>query len=182
MAFRGSSGTMKIRLGSLNLASLFAIALRISSSFGGWAPGAGVRTATTPSPKSGCGRPTTADSPTPGNPLAASCRVRRDHAGFRHAVALEDFQPRPFFERLMGLREQRRRARDDEPHFAAMTAAERRLPEKPRVERRLPHHYGCLGQQAEDRLEVEPIEPDDARDVEEGCVERNEQPVHVEDR
>ncbi len=65
MALRGSSSTMKTRLGTLKFASRPLSAAMTCASLAALAPGLATTTATTASPKSGCGTPTTADSRRP---------------------------------------------------------------------------------------------------------------------
>ena len=66
IALRGRLSTMRTCLGTLKPA-IDALSAATSASGSSTAPARGTTTATTASPKSGCGTPTTADSATPGN-------------------------------------------------------------------------------------------------------------------
>src|SRR5579863_5444449 len=71
MALRGKLSTMKTRRGCLKRASSVTMADRMPASVN-CPPGSRATTATTASPRSGCGTPITADSATPGSASIAS--------------------------------------------------------------------------------------------------------------
>ena len=81
-----------------------------------------------------------------------------------------------------GLREQRRRARHEEPHRPAIVGAERRQREEARVERRHAHHHRRARQQRADFVGVELREPEHARARQQRAMAGDEQSVHVIDR
>ena len=80
------------------------------------------------------------------------------------------------------LGQQRRRARNEESHGAAVVRAERRQRQEPRIESRDPHHRGGARQQRADFLGVELREPEHPRARQQRAVTRDEQSVHVIDR
>ena len=109
-------------------------------------------------------------------------RIRGDHPGLRHAVALQDPVTGASLEVAEDGFRQRRRAGDEKPDAPAVRAAETRLRQQTRVERRHAHQHRRLRQQAAHFRGVEPRQEEDLRGVQEGRVQRHEQPVNVEDR
>jgi hypothetical protein len=90
--------------------------------------------------------------------------------------------PGPQPEIVERLRQERRRARNEEPHRPAIVGAERRQREKPRVESRHAHHRRGARQQSANFVGVELREPKHPRARQQRAVARDEQPVHVIDR
>ena len=109
-------------------------------------------------------------------------RVRGVHAGLGHAVALEDPVAAARLEGLEGLDEQRRRARDEEPHVAAGLAVERGLGQQARIEGRHAHHDRGAWQQADHGLGVEARQEQHLRTAQQNGVARHEEAVGVIDR
>ena len=109
-------------------------------------------------------------------------RVGRVHVGLGHAVALEDGVTGTRFEGGEGLGGQRRRTRDEQPHVAAQPGVEIGRREQPAIECRHAHHHRRARQQADHLVGVEARQEDHARAVHQRHVERDEQPVRVEQR
>ena len=117
----------------------------------------------------------------PRPPLPAE-RVGRVHPRLGHPVALEDPLPRPRLELLVRARQQRRRARDEEPHPRRRLARQRRAGEKPRVERRHPHQQRRPPHQPDHPLRLELRQQDHPPAVQQHQVQRHEEPVGVIER
>jgi len=107
--------------------------------------------------------------------------VRRIHAGFRHAIALEDRVPGARAELLEGLGEKRRGAGSEEPHVRHGLAAEIVARKKPRVKGRHTHEGRGTGKLADHVLAVELPQPDHLRARKQGTMAGNEEAMGMED-
>jgi hypothetical protein len=81
-----------------------------------------------------------------------------------------------------GLREQRGRARDEEAHIRASLAGEARMRQQADVEGGHAHHHRRIRHLAHHLVHVEAGQEDHLAAVQEGAVERDEEPVDVKDR
>ena len=108
---------------------------------------------TTRTPTPGSGTPTVPASRWPSD---FEVRIGNQHYGFGHAVALEYSMAGALLELLMRFRQQRCRARDEEPHRAAMFTTESGFAQQPRVERRHAHHHRRARQPFEHASNIEP--------------------------
>ena len=104
------------------------------------------------------------------------------HVGFRHAIAFQNPVAGPRLEGRMGISQQRRRARNEQPHSRRQIAVKPRVVQQAGVECRHAHHRGCarhpLDQLVNVQLWQEHHRP--ARDQHHVC--RHEKPVGVEYR
>ena len=108
--------------------------------------------------------------------------VRRIHVGLGHAVALEHGMAgacRPF---AMGVGEQRRRARDEQPHMLGGVLVQAGVLQQAGIEGRHAHHHGGAGHQLQDHVRIELRQEDHRGAREQRDVARHEQAVGVIDR
>ena len=80
------------------------------------------------------------------------------------------------------LRRQRRGAGNEEAHPLAGLPCESRASEQPRVERRHPHHDRRIRQVSDHRICIETGQEDHGSAAKKYAVQRDKQPMHVEDR
>jgi hypothetical protein len=79
-------------------------------------------------------------------------------------------------------KQQRRRARDEEPHVARRHFREARLGKQAHVQRGHAHEHRGFGHFLDDKFRVEFAEPDHLAAVEQRAVQRDKEAMHVEDR
>ena len=145
-------------------------------------------------PISPCGTSTpdavsTTRNSTPGNgkptvpaPTLAVVRIRRAHRCFAHAVAFKNAVARTGLERPMGLGQQRRGSRNEEPHVPCHFTREARIVQKPAVKGRHSHHRSGLRQQLQHAVDIELRQEDHPSAGSQQNVCRHEQPMRVKDR
>src|SRR5436305_1292580 len=162
MALRGKSSTMNTRFGILNLARRPSSAFNTEASLT-MASLLQTTTAVTPSPKSACGTPITADSITPG---MASISLSISFGYTLKPPEITRSLPRPrmcTYPRLSIL-----------PRSPVM--------KKPCVEGRHAHQHGRARHQLDDQVRIEFRQEDHRGAREQRHVARHEQPVGVIDR
>ena len=115
-------------------------------------------------------------------PAFAVIGVRRDHAGFGHAVALENGKAGALPPGDVSLGEQRRRARDEQAHVGADSAAEAGMVEQAGIEGRNPHQRRRFPHRRDHRVRIEPVHVDHRRPRQKRDIGRHEQPVGMKNR
>ena len=104
------------------------------------------------------------------------------HVGFGHAVALEHGVAGARGPFAMGIGEQRRGARNEQPHVLGGFLRQRRALQQPRVEGRHAHQHGRARHQLDDQFGIEFRQEDHRGAGEQRDVARHEQAVGVIDR
>ena len=108
--------------------------------------------------------------------------VGSDDCRLRHPIALEHDLAGALLEIAVGVGQQRRRSRNEQPHVGAAGGREAGLVQQAGVERGHAHHHRGPGQQGKHLLRVEFLQKQQPAARKQGAVPGNEQSMRMEQR